>query len=201
MKLDDENFLCSATVSRFRLWTPMGAAYGPNPLSLTPLEVDIPSVKILKGHDCKYQSYHQIVKQLYGNHLSSEISVFQFKLRSRAHSSLPPQLPPPPPSTFNSSFSPCSFFTFSTFAFTPHPPGSFCDWVWHNSTCDCYSAELFNITTCWWIFSRWYPHFQKENIGCLGKYDLRFGQIRLIIWTTIFVIWTISLSNFNKYIL
>ena len=154
-----KHFLCSATVWRFRLWTLMGAAYGPNHLSLTPLEVTIPS----ESFPCS-QSYHQIVIQLYGNHLSSEISVFQFKLRSRAHSSLPPPLPPPPHFTFNSSFSPFSFATFSTFAFTPHPPGSFCDWVWHNSTCDCYSAELFNITTCW-ISAQLYPHFQKKILG------------------------------------
>ena len=64
--------------------------------------------------------------------------LFQFKLRSRARSSLPPKPPAtPPPSSFNCSPSSSSSSTTTTSLTPPHRPGCFCDWAWLNSTCDC----------------------------------------------------------------
>ena len=120
----------SVTAWRSKQWTLMDAVSGLSRLSLTRTEVTHTIIKISM--------------QLFSNnsYFTFHTFVFQFKLRSQVHSSLPPQ-PPPPYSRFpfTSSFF-LKFSSFLSFKIASPRPQLSCDWAWrHDSRCDCWRFQ------------------------------------------------------------
>ena len=120
----------SVTAWRSKQWTLMDAVSGLSRLSLTRTEVT--------------QTIIKIVMHLFSNnsYFTFHTFVFQFKLRSQVHSSLPPQPPPPhSPFPFTSSFF-LKFSSFLSFKIASPRPQLSCDWAWrHDSRCDCWRFQ------------------------------------------------------------
>ena len=121
----------SVTAWRSKQWTLTDAVSGLSRLSLTRTEVTHAIIKIimqLLGNYSSYFTFHTFV--------------FQFKLRSQVHSSLPPQpLPPYSPFPFTSFFFP-KFSSFLSFKIASPRPQLSCDWAWRqNSRCDCWRFQ------------------------------------------------------------